>query len=49
MTIFKTLPALFGLSFTARGALPYNTNLAATTFTVQTPANTADAALIRFA
>lgn len=51
-------------SFTARGALIYNTNLgnlaiavldfgsdktATNTFTVQTPANTADAALIRFA
>ncbi len=51
-------------SFTARGALIYNTSLgnlavavldfgadktATTTFTVQTPANTADAALIRFA
>jgi len=51
-------------SFTARGALIYNTSLGnlavavldfgadkttTTTFTVQTPANTADAALIRFA
>mgnify|MGYP000264091648 CR=1 FL=1 len=51
-------------SFTARGALIYNTSLgnlaiavldfgsdktATTTFTVQMPANTADAALIRFA
>jgi len=51
-------------SFTARGALIYNTSLgnlavavldfgsdktSTTSFTVQTPANTADAALIRFA
>jgi hypothetical protein len=51
-------------SFTARGALIYNTSLSdlavavldfgadkttTTTFTVQPPANTADAALIRFA